>query len=316
MYCDRARRREVAVDKVGETMTLPWPREAALSRHGDRAELSVPASNMVLDLHGDPLAAKLVVYSDGNHHMALADTVAAFAASTPEIGDIFYATTPPRIISQALTGGAIATGNVSLSVTPHVFISPGDVLEGLRKKGLVGDHHPVMRSTGLAILVANGNPKNVRAPTDLLAGNIRLAISNPVSEKASYAIYEAALCAFASLEGHAEAGVREYLTSPRVAKSRIIHHREIPQILASGGADASLIYYHLALRYTRIFPDLFDLVEVDIASLPAPQRFTTTYHIAVVGEGGSFGARFAQFFQSEQVADIYTRHGLQPVGAA
>jgi len=293
---------------------LEWPAEVAVPLADDQVCLYSPGSNLVLDLHGDPTVAKLVVFSDGNHHMALADTCAAFVAEVPEVGDVFYATTPPRIISQALKSGKISTGNISLGLTPHVFISPGDVLEGLLQTGLAGPHKAIMRSSGLAILIAKGNPKKIIGPGDLLNQDVRMAISNPDTETASFTVYEAALCAYARREGRSENAVSNYLKSELVTKSTAIHHREIPDIISTGAADASLIYYHLALRYTRIFPDRFELIEIDSASLPDPERFITTYHIALVGSGGAYGARFVQFFGSDPVASIYRSHGLQPSG--
>lgn len=292
---------------------LDWPAETAVPFDAKTGSLNVPGSNLVLDLHGDPLTAKLVVYSDGNHHMALLETLAAFVEREPDVVDVFYATTPPRVISEALAEGHISTGNVRLSLKPHVFISPGDVLDGLHADGLIGPHAPVMQSRSLSILVAKGNPKSVGSAADLLNGTARLAISNPVTEKASFSVYEAALLAVGAAEGRDEAEIGAFLRSDAVAKSQIIHHREIPQILASGLADASLIYHHLALRYCRIFPDRFDLVEMDIAALPEPERFVTAYHLGLVDGGGDYGAAFAEFYKSETAADIYRRHGLGPV---
>jgi len=66
---------------------LNWPDEQAtpanreLPRFGQYAALQ-------LDLHGDPLHAKLVVFSDGNHHMALHDALQAFALAHPGVGEI------------------------------------------------------------------------------------------------------------------------------------------------------------------------------------------------------------------------------------
>jgi len=54
-----------------------------------------PVSNRVLDFHGDPIKANLVVFSDGNHHMALLHSLKAFHHEMPQVDDIFYATTPP-----------------------------------------------------------------------------------------------------------------------------------------------------------------------------------------------------------------------------
>ena len=131
---------------------LDWPREAALPAPQTSAELVSPPSNLVLDLHGDPAVARLHVFSDGNHHMALADTVSAFTGAHEDVGDVFYATTPPRIIIDALGTGAIEIGNIRVTSKPHVFIGPGDILEKVRAAGHVADHRPFMQSQGTALL--------------------------------------------------------------------------------------------------------------------------------------------------------------------
>ncbi len=292
---------------------LDWPIEAAKPEQADAGVLNVPGSNIVLDLHGDPTRAKLVVFSDGNHHMALEETLQTFLVNLPGVEDIFYATTPPRVITDALKAGRLRSGNVCLQIKPHVMISPGDVLEGLAAEGLIGTHVPAMQSRGLSILVKKGNPKAVSGPADLIEpGRIRLALSNPVTEKASYSVYSDALLAYSEKAQKSRSTVEAYLLSDDVVKSQIIHHREIPQLVASGNADASLIYHHLALRYTRIFPDQFDLLDVNLDELPNADQFRTAYHIACVGDGGEFGAEFVDFYRSAQSARIYERHGLQP----
>ncbi len=167
------------------TEPLVWPVEAALAAgetHQAKvsAELSVPKSNIALDLHGDPLRAHAVVFSDGNHHMALEETLSCFLRDNPDARDILYVTTPPRIVIDALKFGRINVGNLSLTISPHVFIGPDDVLDKLNKSGFVESHKPFMRSAGLSILLAKGNPRMIQNPTDLLSDRVRLAISYQV----------------------------------------------------------------------------------------------------------------------------------------
>ena len=65
---------------------LNWPDEqetpanSVLPRCGQYESLR-------LDLHGDPVHANLVVFSDGNHHMALQDSLHAFALAYPAVGN-------------------------------------------------------------------------------------------------------------------------------------------------------------------------------------------------------------------------------------
>jgi len=80
--------------------SLNWPDEAARPAGGGEARLVQPGSNVCLDFHGDPLRARLVVVSDGNHHMALREVLAGFLAENPAAEDVFYTTTPPRAALQ------------------------------------------------------------------------------------------------------------------------------------------------------------------------------------------------------------------------
>ena len=59
-------------------MQLDWPRENALSPELKSNRWFHPSSNYCLDFHGDPYASELRVFSDGNHHMALEETLEHF----------------------------------------------------------------------------------------------------------------------------------------------------------------------------------------------------------------------------------------------
>ncbi len=288
--------------------TLLWPNENAASIPENAGVLSVPGSNILLDLHGDPIKSGLVLYSDGNHHMALEEALQTFLAAHPDAVDIFYATTPPRVIIDALETGVLVCGNLSLPIRPNAFICPSDIMGQLSEKGLIHEHVPFAKSAGLAILVAKGNPKNIREASDMLRDDVRLALSNPVSETASFAIYERAILKALAGQSNDSSELSEILRSSRVIKSQVIHHREIPQLIASGLADASVVYHHLALRYTRIFPEHFELIP--LIGPEGGADFLTTYHIALIGDGGRFGRLLIEHFLSEEVSEIYVKHGL------
>ena len=69
---------------------LIWPAERPRAT-ASGSEWSQARSNLCLDFHGDPASAQLVVFSDGNHHMALAECVAAPARWVGEWGEAFVA---------------------------------------------------------------------------------------------------------------------------------------------------------------------------------------------------------------------------------
>lgn len=292
-------------------MQLNWPYEGAPPPGGNIARFVQPASNICLDFHGDPRIAQLAVFSDGNHHMALAEALTLFRSKHPAINDIFYATTPPRVIVEALKSGALSLGNLRLSVTPRVFISPAPVLERLVKDGYMREHEPFVKSRGSVMLVRKGNPQRLTGVADLAREDVRIFLSNPATETVSHEVYATTLRRIAARDG-LDFGFLDAApgSSPRMVYGDCIHHREAPQCLADDRADVAVIFYHLALRYTRIFPDLFEMVALTTDNDPA--QVISTVHIGLVGNGGEWGARLVEFMLSEEVTAVYRHHGLTP----
>lgn len=297
-----------ASEASGEGLT--WPDERA--RHDAVPEFSHRGSNLCLDFHGDPARAGLVVYSDGNHHMALGECLERFLAEHPAVHDVFYATTPPRVIVEALRAGRLRVGNLELCARPHLFISPPHMLDPLVAEGLLAPHAPLARGRGSVLLVKAGNPKGLRDVGDLAREDVTLFISNPRTEAASYALYTETLKRLAG-----RAGVRLPFLEGGVAGvlyGESIHHREAPQAVADGRADAAVVFGHLALRYTRIFPGMFDVVS--LSEEGDPDSLGGLTHIALVGEGGKWGRAALEFLTGPVGNAVYARHGLEPVASS
>jgi len=292
-------------------MQLQWPHEGARAPENDAARFAHAGSNLCLDFHGDAARAQVVVFSDGNHHMALADALALFRERNPAVGDVFYATTPPRVLMEALASGTVWVGNLALSVTPHVFLSPVAVLERLRGVGRVHDHVPFAASRGNVLLVGKGNPRGIARAADLARPDVRLFLSNPRTETASYEVYAATLKRIAVREGLDFSFLdRPPGESSRVVHGELIHHREAPQSIVDGRADAAVVFEHLALRYVRIFPESFEIVA--LAPEHSPDQAINTVHAGLVDGGGAWGPRLLAHLLDDEVAAIYRYHGLQP----
>ncbi|MFV1985013.1 MAG: molybdate ABC transporter substrate-binding protein [Thiohalomonadales bacterium] len=282
---------------------LDWPLECAQTTLTPQQQWSHSGSNLCLDFHGDPLNAKLVVYSDGNHHMALLQSVQEFLKLHPEVDDIFYATTPPGVLVKALQDNGLILGNLKISTMPNVFIGPEAILSSLVEQKYCEQYTKFIQSRGNVALVLKGNPLNIRTSKDLFKDDVRLFLSNPQTEKASYQVYHEFLI---------NSGLTQtQIDSINTYFGRKIHHREAPQALVDGNANVAIVYYHLALRYCRIFPEIFDLVEI----LPCAGGLNpvTEYAIGLVADGGEFGELFVRFMQSETVSHIYQQHGLNAI---
>lgn len=289
---------------------LEWPDERA--RRDDVPLFMQYESNVCLDFHGDPARARLVVFSDGNHHMALGECLERFLAEHPAVRDVFYATTPPRVIVEALRAGRLRVGNLELRAHPHLFISPPQVLDPLVAEGLLAPHAAFARGRGGVLLVKAGNPKGLRDVRDLAREDVTLFISNPRTEAVSYALYAETLRRLAG-----RAGIRlPFLEGGDlgVLYGESIHHREAPQAVADGRADVAIVFGHLALRYTRIFPGMFEVVS--LSDEGDPDSLGGLTHIALVGEGGKWGRAALEFLTGPVSKAVYARHGLEPIASS
>lgn len=294
---------------------LDWPEEQA----GDDNQYfrwNQPGSNICLDFHGDPLNAQLAVFSDGNHHMALRDCLDLFIRQNKGLSGIFYATTPPGPIVNMLRNGGLQMGNLIIRVSPHVFISPPEVFDNLVADGFMSEHIPFVRNQGNVLLVKKGNPKHILKVSDLMRGDVRLFLSNPETEKTSFKAYYNTLKTMASEQTANPHFPDDKITQGQVLFGNCIHHREAPQAVADDCADVAVVYYHLALRYIRIFPSLYEIVPLGGTALdpqPASGNIISWTHVGLINGGGQWGASFIQFLSTSAVREVYNYHGLMPV---
>lgn len=296
---------------------LNWPVELA-DASVPHSRWQQPGSNLCLDFHGDP-RAPLVVFSDGNHHMALQETLARFRSLHPALDGIFYATTPPGVLLDAVERGGLQLGNLLLPAQPHLFISPAPILERLKAAGRMSSHQPFSQSRGVVLLFRHGNPRGICSARDLMRDDVRLFLSNPEHETASYRVYRDALRDYAARHGLGF----EFLDRPEPAEAGArlvygerIHHREAPQAIAADRADVAVVYYHLALRYTRVFPEQFAFLSLGGAAAPdepAAEASITRFHAGIMGDGGAWGRSLLDFIMSRTTTEIYERHGLSRI---
>lgn len=288
---------------IGEP--LPWPPEPA-APPGPR--LALPASNLVLDLHGCPLAPELVLFMAGNQFRALPPLLSAFQAASG-IERVFYATTPPGVLIDALAAGRLACGNLQLTLSPHglwpdVFMAGARERMRLAALGQAGETVAYARNRGSVLLVRHGNPLGVRGVPDLLRPEVRVAISSPEREAASHASYAA------TLDAQGGAGfTRALLAKPGTWHPQAIHHREVPQRLADGLADVAPLFAHLADYVARAFPGVFELVPLAAQGnardeLAATQITAAPHPLAA--------AAWCRFLRSDPAASILTQHGFEP----
>jgi hypothetical protein len=308
---------------------LDWPYDGGLVQ----PNLNDPTSNTVHDLHARITDCDLVLSTEGNYHPALQEYWPIFLASFGDrpLANWVYSTSPPVVISQR-KNGILQVGNVYVECPPSLAVANHSVVNALvAGRSVEGSPIPLYQDRGEVILVKKGNPKNIHTIWDLGRKDVRFVTPNPALESGAFTTYAAAIHGiarhtetpaegrtadglFRALFADPDSAAQKWLIGPR------IHPRDVPWSIAHGRADASVIYYHLALYTKQSFPDLFDIVPLGGDEFdPRPLAGTPIGLRYVVALEGRWTARqrearsaLLEGLCSPDFAAILTRRGLIP----
>jgi ABC-type molybdate transport system substrate-binding protein len=300
---------------AGEPGPLPWPPELP-NALAPKASLYVSEkSNVVLDFHGSVQDPDLVIFMAGNQYRVLPELIQAYREwlksqaqhRAVKAERIFYATTPPGRLIDAMDSGQLALGNMWLDVTPDrlwpdVFMTGPRQQRRLAKSKYIESWSVYTRNRGVVLLVRAGNPKNIRAVADLMREDVRVAISSPQREPASYESYSK------TLGGQGGAQLPDaVLKKPTTISPAAVHHRENPQFIYDDRADVAPMYYHFGDYLKTRLPQHFDYVQ-----LPAENNFRDELAISLIRNAPrkAAAAAWIEFIRSDAAAAVYNRHGF------
>jgi ABC-type molybdate transport system substrate-binding protein len=264
--------------------------------------LSVPGVDEVMDLHGDPCGAQLVLFVAGNQWMVMPELLAAFKRTHPDARRIFYETLPPGILARQLRSGSLNIWSLTVGAAPDVFMAGKGRMSDAASSGLV-DGPVGYASNVLAIAVRAGDPKHIETLQDLGRNDVRIAMPNPAWEGVARQIEQA----------YRKAGGEPLVETIMVTKVRDgttlltqIHHRQTPMWLISGRVDAGPVWLSEVLYQVRIGAPI---AAVRIA--PA-QNVREIYDAAVVKAAPHpLPAReFVRFLRTPQAQRIYRSYGF------
>jgi molybdate transport system substrate-binding protein len=294
---------------------LPWPPELpGATRPGASFYIS-DKSNVILDFHGSFQDPDLVIFMAGNQYPVLPDLVAAFRgwiATQPQyasakVDRIFYATTPPGRLIDAMQAGQLLLGNLWIDVRPDklwpdVFMTGPRQQRRMQAAKYLDEWSVYTRNRGVVLLVAAGNPKNIRGIADLMRDDVRVALSSPVREPASFESYSATLRAQGGQE-FADLLLKKTSTISPVA----VHHRENPQFIYDGIADVAPMYYHFGEYLKKRMPEHFDYV-----ALPAEGNSRDELAISMIRDAPhrAAAAAWIEFIRTDSAAAVYQRYGF------
>jgi molybdate transport system substrate-binding protein len=299
---------------------LPWPPELPNGALPGASLYVSDKSNVILDFHGSLQDPDLVIFMAGNQYPVLPDLIAAFrswlASSPPRSGvkaeRIFYATTPPGRLIDAMDSGQLRVGNFWMDVRPDklwpdVFMTGPRQQRRLQKANYLDGWSVYTRNRGVVLLVAAGNPKNIRGVEDLMRDDVRVALSSPAREPASFESYAATLRA----QGGAQFPER-LMKKANTVSPAAVHHRENPQFIYDGVADVAPMYFHFGEYLKKKMPEHFDYV-----ALPAEGNFRDELAIAMLNNAPrrAAAAAWIEFMRSDAAAAVYNHYGFDYVTA-
>jgi len=316
------------VPTVDAPQLLNWPKDA----NAGLPDLTEETANRLSDLHGQfSEDCDLVLSTAGNYHMALKEFwYDVFLPNyAPELKNWYYTTSPPVALDQ-IKNVNVTFGNLSLKCIPQAAVGPQATIQQLQSAGLTeGSSIPLFKNRGNVILVKKGNPKHIASVWDLARPDVRVITPHPTLEKDTFVNYSNTIFDVALND---EPNVPRGWTAERLFNSIFnndvvkdkwligarIHHRESPWSVAYGRADATVIFYHLALDAVRSFPDLFEIVPIGgTADNPQPlpgNRLGPHFVIRIKGNWtpDQLDARekLINAFGSSEFTGILERHGM------
>ena len=288
---------------------LHWPPELPKALLPGASLYFSEKSNAVLDFHGSVQDPDLVIFMAGNQYRVFPDLLLTFREwvrrqpghRSVKVDRIFYATTPPGRLIDAMQSGQLVLGNFRFDVQPDKLWPEVFMTEARQQLRLLNAHYiegwsVFARNKGTVLLVRAGNPKNIHGVSDLLRDDVRVAISSPTREPASFESYSNTL--------RAQGGAQFpdlLLKKPSTISPAIVHHRENPQFIYDGKADVAPMYYHFGDYLKTRLPRDFDYV-----SLPAEGNFRDELAISTIrnAQHKAAAAAWVEFIRSDAAATV------------
>jgi len=258
---------------------------------------------------GDSYTADLVLYLAGNQFMVMEKLIRDFQGKHPEVKSVFCETIPPGQIfkGQILKQGEIAGQKIAQN--PDIFASVNiNHLIQLKGKDLM-DNHIIYTHNKLELMVAEGNPKNIKGVEDLARDDLVQSHPNPLTE---------GIFKFYGSEMLRDAGLYEKVTGGAKCKScwavpgktwfTSRHHRETPDRIENSEADVGIVWT------TEVVHAKNEGRKIDGVAIPAPLNKEEKVGYAIgklkAGRNQANADRFLAYLATDPAQEIYTEYGF------
>jgi ABC-type molybdate transport system substrate-binding protein len=257
----------------------------------------------------DSYTADLVMYLAGNQFMVMRQLIADFQKKNPDIETVYVETIPPgQILKNQLLKQGVIEGEKT-AMNPDVFASVNiGHLKKLKEKDLM-DQHAIYIHNKLELMVAEGNPKDIKGPEDLGRDDLVQSHPNPLTE---------GIFKFYGSEMLKDLGLYEKVTGGKECRScwaidgktwfTSRHHRETPDRIEKGEADVGIVWT------TEVVHAKAEGRPIDGVAIPAPlnKQGKVNYAIGIMKNGRNTdnAARFLAYLATDDAQAIYENYGF------
>lgn len=264
---------------------------------------------------GDSYSADLVMYLAGNQFMVMEELIKDFQSKHPEIKSVYVETIPPGQIlkKQLLKQGAI--NGIKTSMTPDLFASVNiNHLKKLHSKQLL-DSYIIYTHNKLELMVAKGNPKNIKGARDLGREDLVQSHPNPLTE-GIFKFYGSEMLKDLGLHEQVTAGkkCKECWAKPGKTWFTARHHRETPHRIENGQADVGIVWT------TEVAHAKAEGRKIDGVPIAAPfnKQDKVAYAIGEMTQGRNRGnaRKFLEYLATDKAQSIYQSYGFVPASSS
>jgi ABC-type molybdate transport system substrate-binding protein len=186
--------------------------------------------------------AKLTMWLAGNQFFAMEDVIHRFQKTHPHVGNVAVITMPPGMIVNAILAGGWRYQGKDYPMQPDLYASVDlGHLQTLHAKGEM-TRYMIYARNQLEIVVAPGNPKNIKGLDDFTRPDLKVMLPNTITEGIGKFYMKKALVRH---------GIWDKLTGGKECEAcqvtpttyfTAVHHREIPEALKAGTIDAGIVW--------------------------------------------------------------------------
>jgi len=262
----------------------------------------------------DSYNSDLVMYLAGNQFMVMEELIKDFQKKNPLVKTVYVETIPPGQIlkKQILQQGEI--DGQPTSMTPDLFASVNlKHLQKLNQKNMM-DEYIIYIHNKLELMIAKGNPKNIKDVHDLARDDLVQSHPNPLTE---------GIFKFYGSEMLKDMGLHDKITGGQKCKScwavpdktwfTSRHHRETPDRIEKGTADVGIVWT------TEVAHAKAEGRAIEGVAIPAPlnKQDKVSYAIGAltVGKNAANAKIFLGYLATDHAQEIYAKYGFVPASA-